>query len=198
MVVLLNDWIFEMIHNPLLHSAFWQLFLRLFYTLKHNFFFIRLKTENTAKHPETPWNTLFFGRQLIDFCKQEGSFFINISEQIKNKLPNETESFLLGDMVDGDLFKEAGGCGWLARPEHVYLEANLDLLGEGALGEHRLHLQHTTFVRDRWRDWRREEDTGVRFLSTLKPLFFIRGHSKRTMKKKESKVSAVLISNVKR
>ncbi len=57
------------------------------------------------------------------------------------RLPNEAESFLLGHMVDGDLFKEAAGDGGLARAEHVYLEANLDLLGERPLREHRLHLQ---------------------------------------------------------
>jgi hypothetical protein len=57
------------------------------------------------------------------------------------KLPNEAETFLLGHMVDGDLFKEPAGDGGLARPEHVYLEANLDLLGERPLGEHGLHLQ---------------------------------------------------------
>jgi hypothetical protein len=57
-------------------------------------------------------------------------------------LPNEAETFRLGHMVDGDLFKESAGDGGLARAEHVYLEANLDLLGERPLREHRLHLQH--------------------------------------------------------
>jgi hypothetical protein len=69
---------------------------------------------------------------------------MNIIRVIKRErlLPNEAEPFLLGHMVDGDLFKEAAGDGGLARAEHVYLEANFDLLGERPLREHRLHLQH--------------------------------------------------------
>ncbi len=73
---------------------------------------------------------------------QEKAHEHNKSDLKERLLPNEAESFLLGHMVDGDLFKEAAGDGGLARAEHVYLEANLDLLGERPLRKHRLHLQH--------------------------------------------------------
>ena len=45
-------------------------------------------------------------------------------------------------MIDGDLFKETVGQGSLPGSEHVYLEANFDLLGEGALREDSLDLGH--------------------------------------------------------
>ena len=45
-------------------------------------------------------------------------------------------------MIDCDLFKEPVGKGGFPRSEHVYLETDFDLLGEGALGEHGLDLRH--------------------------------------------------------
>ena len=44
-------------------------------------------------------------------------------------------------MIDSNLFKIIFGLS-LSRPEHVYLEPDFDLLGEGALGEHGLDLRH--------------------------------------------------------
>lgn len=54
-------------------------------------------------------------------------------------LPNEREPFFLRDVVDSDLFK-VHVLDAFARLEEVYLEADFDLLGEGSLREHRLHL----------------------------------------------------------
>ena len=51
-------------------------------------------------------------------------------------------------MIDCDLFKEPVGKGGFPRSEHVYLEANFDLLGEGALREDGLHLRHHRGVDD--------------------------------------------------
>lgn len=44
-------------------------------------------------------------------------------------------------MIDSNLFEIIFGLS-LPRPEHVYLEPDFDLLGEGALGEHGLDLGH--------------------------------------------------------
>lgn len=55
-------------------------------------------------------------------------------------LPNEREAFLFGDVIDGDLFEGAGVA--LPRFEQIYLQADFDLLGEGALREDGLHLRH--------------------------------------------------------
>lgn len=54
--------------------------------------------------------------------------------------PNQTESFLLGDVIDANLFH--GSRVVFARLEEVYLEAHFDLLGEGTLREDSLHLRH--------------------------------------------------------
>ena len=48
-------------------------------------------------------------------------------------------------MIDSNLFKIIFGLS-LPRPEHVYLEPDFDFLGEGALGEHGLHLRHHSAV----------------------------------------------------
>ena len=45
-------------------------------------------------------------------------------------------------MIDCDLFKEPVGESSFPRSEHVYLQPNFDLLGEGALREDGLHLWH--------------------------------------------------------
>ena len=50
-------------------------------------------------------------------------------------------------MIDSDLFQEVG-VNSLPWSEHVYLEANFDLLGEGALREDGLHLRHHRGVDD--------------------------------------------------
>ena len=44
-------------------------------------------------------------------------------------------------MVDGDLLEEPSGGGTLPGAEHVYLEADFDLLGERPLREQGLNLQ---------------------------------------------------------
>ena len=49
-------------------------------------------------------------------------------------------------MIDCDLFKEPVGKGGFPRSEHVYLEANFDLLGESSLREDRLHLRNNRRV----------------------------------------------------
>ena len=49
-------------------------------------------------------------------------------------------------MIDGDLFKETVGQGSLPGSEHVYLEANFDLLGESSLREDRLYLRNNCRV----------------------------------------------------
>ena len=69
------------------------------------------------------------------------SFSFNEYLSNENPLPNETESLFLWDMIDSNLFEIIFGLS-LPRPEHVYLEPNFDLLGEGALGEHGLDLRH--------------------------------------------------------
>ena len=45
-------------------------------------------------------------------------------------------------MIDCDLFKEPVGEGSFPGSEHVYLQPNFDLLGEGALREDSLDLGH--------------------------------------------------------
>lgn len=55
-------------------------------------------------------------------------------------LPDKGETFFLGYVIDGDLFK-VFVLDALARLEEVYLEADFDLLGEGSLREHRLYLR---------------------------------------------------------
>jgi len=48
-------------------------------------------------------------------------------------------------MVNCDLFQHSG-CDALARPKHIYLEANLDLLCQSTLREHGLDLGHNGAV----------------------------------------------------
>ena len=65
--------------------------------------------------------------------------------------PNEREPLFLGQVIDSDLFEEhcpaAGAVAdVLPRPEHIYLEADFDLLGERALREDGLHLRHHSAV----------------------------------------------------
>ena len=48
-------------------------------------------------------------------------------------------------MVDRDLFQHPG-CDALARPKHIYLKANLDLLGQSTLWEYGLDLGHNCAV----------------------------------------------------
>lgn len=68
-------------------------------------------------------------------------FFIKAFFEFKSVLPDETESLFLRNMIDSNLFEIIFGLS-LPRPEHVYLEPDFDLLGEGALGEHGLDLGH--------------------------------------------------------
>ena len=68
-------------------------------------------------------------------------YFSFLFVSLINQLPNETESLFLWNMIDSNLFKIIFGLS-LSRPEHVYLEPDFDLLGEGALGEHGLDLRH--------------------------------------------------------
>ena len=63
------------------------------------------------------------------------------------ELPNEREPLFLGQVIDRDLFQHSGRNA-LPRPEHIYLESDLDLLGEGALREHGLNLGHDGAVDD--------------------------------------------------
>ena len=56
----------------------------------------------------------------------------------------------------------------LARPEHVYLEPDFDLLGERALGEDCLHLQHHGGVNNHVTDFTIMEMAPTRAFSWLK------------------------------
>ena len=67
--------------------------------------------------------------------------FLFLFVSLINQLPNETESLFLWNMIDSNLFKIIFGLS-LSRPEHVYLEPDFDLLGEGALREYGLDLRH--------------------------------------------------------
>ena len=78
--------------------------------------------------------------------------FVNVNSSGSRKLPNKTESFLLRDMVDSNLLEPITSDP-LARPEHVYLEPDFDLLGERALGEDCLHLQQHGGVNNHVKDF---------------------------------------------
>ena len=58
----------------------------------------------------------------------------------------------------------------LARSEHVYLEPDFDLLGERALGEDCLHLQHHSGVNDNVKDFTIMVKAPIRAFSWLKAL----------------------------
>ena len=62
-------------------------------------------------------------------------------------LPDETETLFLRYVIDSDLFQEVG-VNSLPWSEHVYLQANFDLLGQRPLGEHGLDLGYHTGVDD--------------------------------------------------
>ena len=62
-------------------------------------------------------------------------------------LPDETETLFLRYVIDSDLFQQVG-VNSLPWSEHVYLEANFDLLGERPLGEDGLDLGHHGGVDD--------------------------------------------------
>ena len=62
-------------------------------------------------------------------------------------LPDETETLFLRYVIDSDLFQQVG-VNSLPWSEHVYLQANFDLLGERPLGEDGLDLGHHGGVDD--------------------------------------------------
>ena len=71
----------------------------------------------------------------------------NIESFASISLPDETETLFLRYVIDSDLFQEVG-VNSLPWSEHVYLEANFDLLSKRPLGEDGLDLGHHGGVDD--------------------------------------------------
>ena len=65
----------------------------------------------------------------------------NIESFASISLPDETETLFLRYVIDSDLFQQTG-VNSLPWPEHVYLQAHFDLLGQRSLGEDSLDLGH--------------------------------------------------------
>ena len=70
-----------------------------------------------------------------------------VSKSFASVLPDETETLFLRYVIDSDLFQQVG-VNSLPWPEHVYLQAHFDLLGQRPLGEDGLDLGHHAGVDD--------------------------------------------------